>query len=350
LVVDDSAFMRQVLIRVLADDPQLAVVGVADDGLSAAQQLEALDPDVITLDVTMPGLDGLTLLGRLMQARPTPVIMVSSLTEAGCEITLRALELGAVDFVAKPRRDRGDRWEDFAKEVRSKVRMAARARLRVRRAPTGDGARPGPKPLAKHAGGDIVVVLGASTGGPEALREIVTALPPGAPAILVAQHMPAMFTRAFAARLDKLASVRVKEAEDGDPLIPGQVLIAPGDQHLRVQRQGSAMCARLSSEAPVNRHRPSVDVLFQAAATVVGKRGIGGLLTGMGQDGAGGLLAMRQAGARTFAQAAETCVVPGMPSAAVAMGAAERVLSLDRIAQALMVWASAAAPGPMSYA
>jgi two-component system chemotaxis response regulator CheB len=274
---------------------------------------------------------------------------VSSLTEAGCETTLRALELGAVDFVAKPRRDRGDRWDDFVEEVRSKIRMAARAQLRWRGASTGDAARSRVSPPSTHVG-DVVVVLGASTGGPEALREILTALPPSAPAVLVVQHMPAMFTRAFAARLDKLAAVRIKEAVDGDRLTPGQVFIAPGDQHLTVHRQGAVFRARLSNEAAVNRHRPSVDVLFRSAAAAVGERGIAGLLTGMGTDGAAGLLAMRQAGARTFAQAAETCVVPGMPGAAVAMGAAERVLGLDRIAEALMVWATAATPGRPSYA
>lgn len=343
LIVDDSAVMRQALVQALGGDPGIEVVGVAADAVRAAEQLEALSPHVVTLDVTMPGMDGLTFLERLMATRPTPVIMVSSLTEAGCETTLRALELGAVDFVAKPRRDRGDRWDDFVAEVTAKVKVAARARLtgRARRrggAPPAGLSVPAPRP------GEVVVVLGASTGGPEALREIVTALPAGAPGVVVVQHMPPMFTRAFAARLNKLAAVQVKEAEEGDRVMAGQVIIAPGDQHVTLYRQGGGVRVRLSDEAPVNRHRPSVDVLFHSAATVLRDRGIGGLLTGMGQDGARGLLAMREAGARTFAQEPETCVVPGMPGAAISMSAVERVLMLDRIAEALMVWAAATAP------
>lgn len=335
LVVDDSALMRQILSQIIGSDPTLEVVGTAPDPLIARDKIKALDPDVLTLDVEMPRMDGLAFLERLMRARPMPVVMVSSLTEAGCDITLRALELGAVDFVSKPRIDVRERMHEVTAEIVEKVKAAASARLRLRRPPPA--ARPAPAPLARpFKTTDVVVAVGASTGGTEALREFLTALPAAAPGVVVVQHMPERFTRAFAERLDGLCTVRVKEAEDGDRVLAGHVLIAPGNHHLRLVRDGAHVRARVTDDPPVNRHRPSVDVLFQAAAEALGANAVGIIMTGMGGDGARGLLAMRQAGARTLAQDESSCVVFGMPREAIALGAAEQVVALDRMAHAVL--------------
>jgi two-component system chemotaxis response regulator CheB len=334
LVIDDSALMRQVLSQILSRDPGLQVVGAAPDPYVARDKIKALNPDVLTLDVEMPRMDGLAFLERLMRARPMPVVMVSSLTEAGCDVTLRALELGAVDFVTKPRTDLRDRIWDLGVELIEKVKAAASARVRPRAA--GPAATP-PRPSAPHFRiSDTVIALGASTGGTEALREVLTALPADAPGVVVVQHMPERFTRAFAERLDRLCTVRVKEAQDGDRVLAGHVLIAPGNFHLRVMRDGALIRARVTDDPPVNRHRPSVDVLFQSAAVALGAGAVGVIMTGMGNDGAQGLLAMRQAGARTIAQDPESCVVFGMPREAIALGAAERVVPLTRIGETLM--------------
>ncbi len=330
LVVDDSALMRQVLSQALAADPGIEVVGTAPDPYVARDKIKALHPDVLTLDVEMPRMDGLAFLERLMRARPMPVVMVSSLTEAGCDVTLRALELGAIDFVTKPRVDLRERIHEVTGEMIEKVKAAAGARL-LPRGPQASAPPVTPRPSLFRTT-DTVVAIGASTGGTEALREMLTALPADAPGVVVVQHMPERFTRAFAERLDRLCTVRVKEAENGDRVLAGHVLIAPGNYHLRVVRDGALVRAQLGQDPPVNRHRPSVDVLFQAAAETLGPNAVGVIMTGMGCDGAKGLLAMRQAGARTVAQDPESCVVFGMPREAIALGAAERVVPLNHIA------------------
>jgi len=334
LVVDDSALMRQVLSQALAADPEIEVVGTAPDPYVARDKIKALSPDVLTLDVEMPRMDGLAFLERLMRARPMPVIMVSSLTEVGCDVTLRALELGAIDFVTKPRVDLRERLHEVIAPMIEKVKAAASARILPRTPPAA--APPATARPSMFRTTETVIAIGASTGGTEALREVLTALPADAPGVVVVQHMPERFTRAFAERLDRLCTVRVKEAEDGDRVLPGHVLIAPGSFHLRVVRDGAHVRARISQDSPVNRHRPSVDVLFHSAAEALGQNGVGVIMTGMGCDGAKGLLAMRQAGARTLAQDPDTCVVFGMPREAIALGAAERVVPLPRIAEGML--------------
>jgi two-component system chemotaxis response regulator CheB len=340
LVVDDSALMRQVLGRLLAQDPAIEVVGVAPDPYVARDRIKQLAPDVLTLDVEMPRMDGLSFLEKLMRAHPMPVVMVSSLTESGCATTLRALELGAVDFVTKPKVDLRERMPEVAQEVIEKVKGAAGARVRCSPAPPTGPVAPRPVATAMLKTTDQIIAVGASTGGTEALREFLTALPADCPGVIVVQHMPEKFTRAFAERLDGLCTVRVKEAEEGDRVLTGHVLLAPGSHHMRVVREGATYRVRLGSDPPVNRHRPSVDVLFHSCAETAGSNAVGVIMTGMGDDGARGLLAMRRAGARTLAQDEATCVVFGMPKAALDMGAAERALPLPRLAGAALALAT----------
>ncbi|HXG02809.1 MAG TPA: chemotaxis response regulator protein-glutamate methylesterase [Candidatus Binatia bacterium] len=323
----------------LATDSGIEVVGTAPDPVAAERKLAALAPDVLTLDVEMPRMDGLAFLERLMHVRPMPVVMVSSLTQAGCETTLRALELGAVDVVAKPRVDVRERLEELARELVDKVKAAAHARVRPRRTASGE-VRPASPAGPAYRPSDAVVVIGASTGGTEALREVLVALPPSTPGIVIVQHMPEGFTAAFARRLDSLTAVRVAEAADGDRVLSGHVLLAPGNRHVRLVRDGAAVRVAVVDGPPVNQHRPSVDVLFESAAAVLGPSVVGVLLTGMGRDGAQGLLALRRAGARTIAQDEATSVVWGMPREAIALGAAERVLPLDRVAGAILTLAA----------
>lgn len=336
MIVDDSALMRQVLGSLLARDPAIEVVGTAADPYAARDKIRQLQPDVLTLDVEMPRMDGLSFLEKLMRAHPMPVVMVSSLTEAGCETTLRALELGAVDFVTKPKLDLRERLPEVAHEVVEKVKAAAAARLRTPVALRGDQVVPAPVRAAMLRTTQQIIAVGASTGGTEALKEFLTVLPPDCPGVVVVQHMPEKFTRAFADRLDGLCTVRVKEAEDGDRVLAGHVLIAPGGQHMRLTREGAIYLVRLNSEPPVNRHRPSVDVLFDSCAEFAGSNAAGVIMTGMGDDGARGLLAMRRAGARTLAQDEATCVVFGMPRVAIEIGAAQRVLPLGQLAEAVL--------------
>jgi two-component system chemotaxis response regulator CheB len=334
LVVDDSALMRQVLGSLLARDPSIEVVGTASDPYVARDKIRALKPDVLTLDVEMPRMDGLSFLEKLMLVHPMPVVMVSSLTEAGCDTTLRALELGAVEFVTKPKLDLRERLPEVAGEVIAKIKAAAIAKLQPRVAAR---ARAAARPATAARTALIrtthqIIAVGASTGGTEALREFLTELPADCPAVVVVQHMPEKFTRAFADRLDGLCTVRVKEAEEGDRVLPGHVLIAPGNHHMRLAREGATYLVRLNTDPLVNQHRPSVDVLFHSCAEAAGANAVGILMTGMGDDGARGLLAMRAAGARTLAQDEATSVVFGMPKVAIDLGAAERVLPLGRLA------------------
>jgi two-component system chemotaxis response regulator CheB len=346
LIVDDSALVRKLLAEILETDESIEVVGTAMDPFRAREKIKQLAPDVLTLDVEMPKMDGLTFLGNLMRLRPMPVVMVSSLTERGAEITLRALELGAVDFIAKPKIDLTRSLAEYSREIIGKIKIAAGANVRT--------LTPRPPPLravppklsadsvlAKHArppaqSTDCIIAIGASTGGTEAIKEVLTQLPAAAPAIIISQHIPEAFSRAFAQRMDSVTAMTVREAADGDRILPGHVYIAPGNRHLMVVRSGSRCVCRLSDGPPVNRHRPSVDVLFRSMAQVAGVNGIGVILTGMGDDGATGLREMRDAGAYTIAQDEHTSVVWGMPGEAVRLGAATEVLPLGWIASRLL--------------
>ncbi len=338
LIVDDSALMRQLLTEILSREPEFEVVGAASDPYVAWEKIGKLAPDVLTLDVEMPRMDGLTFLEKLMRAHPMPVLMVSSLTERGCETTLRALELGAVDFVTKPRIDVSRGTAELGAEIVLKVKAAAMARMQPRRAPApapAGVAAPVPR-AAGFKGTHAVIAAGASTGGTEALREFLTALPADAPGVVIVQHMPEKFTRSFAERLDQLSKIRVFEAQDGDRILPGHALIAPGNFHMEVVRNGAEYGVRVFTADQVNHHRPSVDVLFHSAARELGANAIGVIMTGMGNDGAQGLLAMRKAGARTIAQDESSCVVFGMPREAIVLGAAERITPLPAIAPSVM--------------
>ncbi|HEY3064469.1 MAG TPA: chemotaxis response regulator protein-glutamate methylesterase [Methylomirabilota bacterium] len=338
LIVDDSAVIRRLLTEVLSRDPGIDVVGAAADPYIARDKIRRLQPDVLTLDVEMPRMDGLTFLEKLMRGHPMPVVMISGLIPKECEVTLRALELGAVNFATKPQVDLLDGMPEAFPEIAEKIREAAHARLRpapVTLPPHLVAAR---RPLSADApAAPRVIAIGASTGGTEAIREILLAMPPDAPGIVIVQHMPERFTRAFAERCDKLCPIRVKEAEDGDRVLPGQALIAPGNYHMRLFRDGrGGYRVRLDQDPHVNRHRPSVDVLFHSTAAAAGANAVGVILTGMGADGAHGLRAMRQAGARTIAEHEASCVVYGMPKEAIALGAADYVLPLPKIAGALL--------------
>lgn len=334
LIVDDSALMRKLLTEVLSSDPDIDVIGTAPDPFVAREKIKALNPDVLTLDVEMPRMDGLTFLENLMRLRPMPVVMVSSLTERGAEITLQALELGAIDFVTKPKIDLEAGLRQYADELLSKIKVAARARVRHANAP------PPPPPAARRTlrTTEKIIAIGASTGGTEAIKVVLERMPPDAPAIVITQHIPAMFSAPFAARMDRCSAMSVCEAQDGQLIVPGHCYIAPGSLHLKVERSGARYYCRLSDAPPENRHRPSVDTLFRSIVDQVGINAVGALLTGMGEDGARGLLAMRQAGSHTVAQDEVTSVVWGMPGAAVKLSAAERVLPLDHIAAQLLEW------------
>jgi two-component system, chemotaxis family, protein-glutamate methylesterase/glutaminase len=336
LIVDDSALMRELLSAMLSRDPELEVVGTAADPYGAWQKIQTLEPDVLTLDVEMPKMDGLTFLGKLMRARPMPVVMVSTLTEKGCETTLRALELGAIDYVTKPKLDVTRGTIELGAEIASKVRAAARAKPRRPRSSAA------PKPIAARAPGALlkstqqVIAIAASTGGTEALREVLSALPRDAPGMVIVQHMPLRFTQAFAQRLDGLCQIEVREARDGDRIVPGLALIAPGDSHMLVARSGTIYSVRLSGDPPVNHHRPAADVLFESCARNLGANAVAVVLTGMGSDGARGLHAMKQAGARTMAQDEATCVVFGMPKEAILTGSVEHVVPLEQVAETML--------------
>jgi two-component system chemotaxis response regulator CheB len=336
LVVDDSAVMRAFLGRVIAAQPDMELLGASPDPLLAIDRIRRNPPDVITLDVEMPRMNGLDFLRNLMAVRPLPVIMISSLTREGAETTMRALELGAVDFFPKPANFEG--LEATAQEIAEKIRAAAGARI-VRRRPQATRApapqKTGLPPLtqtAVPAGGQRVIGIGASTGGVEALRDLLTALPPHMPPILIAQHMPPGFTETFARRLDTLCRIHVKQAEDNEVVRTGVAYIAPGGRHLVLVRRGAGYQLRVNDDPPVNRHRPSVDTLLRSIARAAGSQAIGVMLTGMGGDGADAMLEMSQNGAFTIAQDEASCVVFGMPRQAIAAGGVREVLPLSDIA------------------
>ncbi|MEA3085986.1 MAG: two-component system, chemotaxis family, protein-glutamate methylesterase/glutaminase [Paraburkholderia sp.] len=343
LCVDDSALIRSLMTEIINGQPDMTVVATAPDPLVARDLIKQHNPDVLTLDVEMPRMDGLDFLEKLMRLRPMPVVMVSSLTERGNEITLRALELGAVDFVTKPKVGIRDGMLDYSEKLADKVRAAARARVR-QAAPAQHAATHAAAAVTAAAplfnnpllSTEKLIIVGASTGGTEAIREVLVPLPPDAPAVLIAQHMPPGFTKSFAQRLNGLCRITVKEAEHGERVLPGHAYIAPGHAHLLLARSGANYIAHLSDEPPVNRHRPSVDVLFRSAAQHAGKNAVGVILTGMGRDGAAGLLDMKKAGAYTLAQDEASCIVFGMPREAIALGAADEIASLQEMSRRVM--------------
>ena len=345
LIVDDSALVRSLLTDILNAARGIEVVGVAADAHAAREKIKQLNPDVLTLDVEMPKMDGITFLRNLMRLRPMPVVMVSSLTERGADVTLDALALGAVDYLSKPKIDLAATLKDYAEELVEKIRIASRASVRALdphqpRAPEAMGpahsadavlprAAHGNRPLRTT---DRIIAIGASTGGTEAIKDVLMRLPPDCPGVVIAQHIPKAFSTPFARRMNDCCPMSVCEAQDGQHVLAGHAYIAPGDRHLMVLRDGARYVCRLDDGVPVNRHKPSVDVLFRSVAQNAGGNAIGVLLTGMGKDGARGLKEMRDSGSRTIAQDEATSVVWGMPGEAVSLGAAEHVLALESIA------------------
>ena len=345
LVIDDSALMRSLLSKIVNRQPDMLCVGTASDPLVAREMIRERNPDVLTLDIEMPRMDGIDFLEKLMRLRPMPVVMVSTLTERGAEITLRALELGAVDFVAKPRIGVADGLRELADDITAKVRIAAQAHLRrpgaarpAEKAGKPTAGRPAPAGggTAGRLTSEKIIFIGASTGGTEATKDVLVELPHDAPAVMITQHMPPGFTRSYAQRLDSLCRIRVKEAEDGERVLPGHAYIAPGGLHLSVERSGANYVARVTDGERVNRHKPSVDVLFRSAARVVGPNALGIMLTGMGGDGARAMKEMRDEGSYNFVQDEASCIVFGMPREAIAEGAADEILPLGAIATALL--------------
>ena len=339
LIIDDSALMRGLLSSLLSEDPDIEVVDAAPDPLVAREMIKAHNPDVVTLDVEMPRMDGLTFLRKIMTLRPMPVVMISTLTQAGAEVTLEALEIGAVDFVAKPTNAVGPAMAALAGELRAKVKAAARTRVRAR--PVQPAPRqPMRQRLERHT--RKILMIGASTGGVEALKTLLMDLPPDCPPTLVTQHMPERFTAAFANRLNRECPMAVSEATDRQRIEPGCVYIAPGGaHHLELAREGTAFVCRLTDAEPMSGHRPSVDVLFRSGARVAGSQVIGVILTGMGKDGAEGLLELRKAGARTLGQDEATSLIYGMPRVAFERGAVERQFPLTELAGAIVERCSA---------
>jgi len=333
LVIDDSALMRQLLSALLSEDPEIEVVGTANDPFMARDRIKALNPDVVTLDIEMPQMDGLTFLRKLMELRPMPVVMCSTLTQAGAEATLQALEIGAIDFIAKPTSNIAGGMSDLAAELRSKVKTAARARISTRR------TAPKQAPIKHGLLGNIaekLIVIGASTGGVEALKEVLIHLPPDTPPILIAQHMPPRFTTAFANRLNNECPMTIHEAAHDQPVERGHVYIAPGAHHLELNRKNGRFFCLLHDAAQVSGHRPSVDVLFRSFARIAARMTIGVILTGMGKDGAEGMLELRQAGATTFGQDEESSLIYGMPRVAYERGAVMHQYSLSKMSDAIL--------------
>ncbi len=349
LIIDDSALVRNLLTQILSSDPEIEVVGTAADPYIARDKIKKLNPDVLTLDVEMPRMDGVTFLKNLMRLRPMPVVMISTLTAKGAEVTLSALEIGAVDFIHKPAMDFSREITNYTREITAKVKMAAAARVREYRKPAVSKliTKTVPDKLSADAivskkqhlvaeTTDKIIAIGASTGGTEAVREVLEVLPGNLPGMVITQHIPPGFADRFAERLDKACSFSVKLAKNGDLITAGTCYVAPGDKHLLVERNGARYVCRLHDGPPVNRHKPSVDVMFRTVAQNVGKNALGILLTGMGEDGAKGMLEMQQAGATTLAQDEKSSVVWGMPGAAYKLGAVDKLLPLHKVAQEIL--------------
>jgi two-component system chemotaxis response regulator CheB len=358
LVVDDSALVRSILCDVLNGDPAIEVVGTAGDAHIAREKIKRLNPDVLTLDVEMPRMDGLTFLSNLMRLRPMPVVMVSSLTERGADITFDALSMGAVDYLPKPRIDIAATLQDYGDELIAKIKTAARANVRAldsrrmttlrTRSDATTTLAPSPAEPRRMRTTDRIVAIGASTGGTEAIKEVLCNLPADCPGVLITQHIPPAFSASFARRMNDVSPLTVCEAQDGQQVLAGHVYIAPGDYHLSLERDGARYVCQVNQQSPVNRHRPSVDVLFRSVAKFAGQNAVGVLLTGMGRDGARGLKDMRDAGAPTMAQDEHTSVVWGMPGEAVSLGATETVLPIEEIARRIMAEVDAMDSGKAS--
>jgi len=332
LIVDDSALIRSVMKEIVSSQPDMEVVGVAPDPIVARELIKQTNPHVLTLDVEMPKMDGLDFLEKLMRLRPMPVVMVSSLTERGSEITMRALELGAVDFVTKPKISIQSGMREYADLIADKIRAAAKARIKPRTlTPSDQPQLPLPALRNPLTSSEKLIIIGASTGGTEAIREFLMQMPSDCPGILIAQHMPEGFTTSFARRLDSLCKISVRESQGDERVLPGHAYIAPGHSHLLLARSGANYVTRIEQSEPVNRHRPSVDVLFRSAAQAAGKNAVGVILTGMGKDGAQGMLEMKEAGAYNFAQDEASCVVFGMPREAIALGGVHEVGALQAL-------------------
>ena len=347
IVVDDSALVRSLLAEIINRQHDMQCIGTANDPLIAREMIRELNPDVITLDVEMPRMDGIDFLGRLMRLRPMPVLMISTLTERGAEVTMRALELGAVDFVAKPRVGVANGLQDLAQQIVDKIRVAAVAQVhrapavtaRPAMAPAGKAGAPAAPSSASLLGRlstEKVIAIGASTGGTEAIKEVLLQMPADSPAIVITQHMPPGFTTSFAARLNGLCQITVKEAVNGERILPGHAYIAPGGKQFSIARSGANYVAVVNDDPPVNRHKPSVEVLFKSVASYVGRNAVGVMLTGMGADGAVAMREMKDAGSYNYVQDEASCIVFGMPREAIAHGAADEVLPLTQIAPALL--------------
>jgi len=346
LIIDDSALVRQVLTSILETSKNILVVGAARDPIDAREKIKQLNPDVLTLDIEMPKMDGVTFLKNLMRLRPMPVVMISTLTEAGADVTLEALEIGAVDFIAKPKIDVKGELQEYADEIIEKIEMAGNAKVREYRGMVDtvstDKKLDAGAVLEKRTGKirfkttDKIVALGASTGGTEAIKEVLESLPANAPGIVISQHIPIAFSKSFTERVNKSSQVTVCEPSDGQKILPGYVYIAPGDKHLMVERCGAEYICKLSDGPPVSRHKPSVDVMFRSVAQNVGPNAMGVMLTGMGADGAQGMLEMKQQGAYNISQDEDSCVVWGMPGSAVKIGAVDKELTLSEIGKEIL--------------
>lgn len=341
IVVDDSALVRSLLAEIINRQSDMECIGTAHDPLIAREMIRELNPDVITLDIEMPRMDGIDFLGRLMRLRPMPVVMVSTLTERGAEVTMRALELGAVDFVSKPRVGLASGLQDLAGQIVEKIRVAAVAHVHRMQRPSVISTKSGPAPVSSSSligrvSTEKIIFIGASTGGTEAIKEILVQLPADCPAIVITQHMPPGFTTSFAARLNSLSQITVKEAVHGERILPGHAYVAPGGKQFSITRSGANYVAVVDDGPPVNRHKPSVEVLFKSAAAVVGRNAFGIMLTGMGADGATAMREMHDAGSYNYVQDEASCIVFGMPREAIARGAADEVLPLNQIAAALI--------------
>lgn len=332
LVVDDSALIRSLMTQIINSHPELTLVGAAPDAFVAKDMVKRFNPDVITLDIEMPKVDGLTFLDRLMKAKPTPVVMISTLTEKGADATMLALELGAIDFIPKPKINVKENFMAFQHEVTSKILQASRAKVKKRIAPQGDIKTT----QLRYSGTELIVAIGASTGGTEAIKELLVRLPASFPAIVMTQHMPPGFTTSFAKRLNSLCAINVKEASHNERILPGYAYLAPGDQHLSVVRYGADYRTKLDDGERVTGHKPAVDVLFDSVAKQVGKNAFGVILTGMGKDGARGMKAMHDNGATTFAQDEQSCVVYGMPKEAVKLGGVDHSKNIPDLAESLI--------------
>ena len=331
LVVDDSALIRQILSEIIKSEPDMTLVGAAPDAFVAKKLVLEKSPDVITLDIEMPKVDGLRFLEVLMNARPTPVVMISTLTEKGADATLRSLELGAIDFVAKPKIGVAQGMAEYHELIVDKIRTAARSKVKK-----ASPAKTASVNKVSYSGTEKLIAIGASTGGTEAIKEVLRTFPANAPATVITQHMPAGFTSTYARRLDSVCQMQVKEAKGGERLLPGQAYLAPGDKHMEIERSGADYRIRLTDGPRASGHKPSVDVLFNSLCKSAGNNAIGVLLTGMGSDGAIGLQELFNAGCETFCQDEASCIVFGMPKVAIEKGAAKQVLSLDDMGKAVM--------------